>query len=203
MLICIWRLLDWCCCRPYNETEAQLRQSLGLAVVRRLHRCITVSVHPSAPYHHLAVLFYPQDVFLVDLQSEAAAAAERPRDPTPQQQQQQPLRILLHISVPLIREIILGPQGVTVRTAVAAAAPQRPEEALARASSSEALSPKDLQRQQTARAAPKGELRATYHIPCSTAALANEVYQELLETQRGNSSVVYLGENTAASFQTD
>ncbi|KAL8435510.1 hypothetical protein ACSSS7_002437 [Eimeria intestinalis] len=121
--------------RPFDEVEAQLRASLGLSLVRRLHRCIAVS------RQHLAVLFYPQDIFFVDLQgsnrssssSRSTGSGDRERGGSTSPPTS--LRVLWHFSVLLIREVLLSSHGVTVRTAAAATPQQRPEEALARASS--------------------------------------------------------------------
>ena len=153
--------------------------------------------HQTPPYRHLAVLFYPQDIFLVDLQGGGGPSAP-PRSGGggrggPQGGQQHTVRILWHVSVPLIREIKAGAEGVTLRTAGAPTVSQRPEDALARASSAEGLSVSDAFKQGMRVAARGGELNLTFYIPCANAALVNEVYQELLEVQRGNASVIELG----------
>ncbi|XP_026193592.1 uncharacterized protein LOC34617662 [Cyclospora cayetanensis] len=185
--------------RPYDETEAQLRQSLGLAAVRPMQKCITVMKQEGPELRQFAVLFYPQEIFFVNLQM-GAPSAGRTGGGAPGSSKGQ-VNILWHVSVSSIKEVRAGSLGVTIYTSKTSAPAQGAQEALVKAFSADRLL-RATQYSQISRAAGRmrgSEESGTYHIPCSTPALVTEVYRELLETQRSNASVVELGIHTRRS----
>ncbi|CDJ27455.1 uncharacterized protein EMH_0086460 [Eimeria mitis] len=192
--------------RPYDETEAQLRQSLGLAVLRPMQKCMTVLRQETPEPCQLAVLFYPQDIFLVSIKG-----GDTQKELTLQGSQTQQrargssssVQILWHVSVAAIREVKTDSRGVTLT--VSPQEMQLNDPALGRASSLRRLARDpggrySSQPTTAAAATTTGTTHPqTYLIPCQDAVRANEVYRELLETQRGCATVVHLGINRRLS----
>lgn len=214
---CLGRVVGVAIFSAYDEAEAALRESLGLSVTRRLQKCVSVLKQDGLPPRHLAVLFYPKDIFFVDLfgtyladavlsggTTDSAGGPSKPR-----------VRILWHVCIPLIRDVRASTHGVLIR----AAAPTQggPEEALAAASCQQngasGFAP-DLETQPSS--TPSGRVRGrrfsnttlggfrtsvcgdarleqSYQIPCSSAESVMQIYRELLDAQQGSTAVVELG----------
>ncbi|PFH31994.1 hypothetical protein BESB_019350 [Besnoitia besnoiti] len=207
--------------RPYDEREACLRECLGLQVIRRLLRCVTVLRQETLPARHLALLFYPKDVFFVDLYGNRgvppSSGARRGATADDSEDGGKGTRayIVWHVSIPLIKEVRASTHGIIIRTSVPGGTPQsdtaspsasstylsaqsataggahgggqRPLPApLSHASSHEG-------RGDAATAAWRGRGEKCYQVPCQTAALTRQIYQELLEAQGSTSAVFELG----------
>ncbi|CBZ51235.1 hypothetical protein NCLIV_043020 [Neospora caninum Liverpool] len=223
--------------RPYDEREASLRECLGLQVIRRLLKCITVLRQETLPARHLALLFYPKDVFFVDLYGNrgvppsASGSQSTSGSGGASEDSEEPGRntrayIVWHISIPLIKEVRASTHGIIIRTCLPSAAQPAGNETSARggrlvggqdpsgqtiagkgagsatlsfAASSDdgragvgsAAKGKDRGDRDAATTWRRGE--KFYQVPCQSASLTRQIYQELLEAQSSTSAVVELG----------
>lgn len=154
---------------------------------------------------HLAVLFYPQDIFLVDLKGglQGTQQGTSRRGSSAGDEAGGQVHVLWHVSVADIREVKAGSHGVIVRTSQSSSGAQPQTEAgLGRASTLGIMAKTQAGRRSTQPSVTTGaqrDIMQTFHIPCANAALANEVYRELLETQRGSATIVELGANRRAA----
>lgn len=176
--------------RPYDETEATLRECLGLAVTRRLQKFITVLKEEALPPRHFVVLFYPKDIFFVDLVGTPQASGGSQGEDESEPRTAKNVNVLWHASIPLVRDIRASTHGVIIRAGQPTV--QRPKDVLASLSSVDS-SPR-------AQRTHVGSLRHVeargdrcYQIPCPSAALISQLYKELLEAVHGSTSVVQLG----------
>ncbi|KEP60384.1 UNVERIFIED_CONTAM: hypothetical protein HHA_291180 [Hammondia hammondi] len=215
--------------RPYDEREACLRECLGHQVIRRLLKCITVLRQETLPARHLALLFYPKDVFFVDLYGNrgvppsSSSSSSAGTDDSEEPGKSTRAYIVWHISIPFIKEVRASTHGIIIRTCIPGAPlpggsdyargprlPAAPEAASAvsgtmsvKGSTSSLSVPgeegrggstgkgKDRSDRDACGTWRRGE--KFYQVPCQTAALTRQIYQELLEAQSSTSAVVELG----------
>lgn len=184
-------------CRPYDETEATLRECLGLAVTRRLQKFVTVLKEEALPPRHFVVLFYPKDIFFVDLHGSALSSRRTPSGEEAELSNEKNVHVLWHASIPLVKNVRASTHGIIVRAGLPNA--KAPKDLLA-AIGSVADSPQ-RSGAASARSRPSiGPVRPAetrgdrcYQIPCSSASLISRLYKELTEALHGSTSVVQLG----------
>lgn len=244
--------------RPYNEQEACLRECLGLQVIRRLLKCVTILRQETLPARYLALLFYPKDVFFVDLygsrgvppsssttSSNGTSSSNNSGGNTEEGSSRTPRpHIIWHVSIPLIKEVRASTHGIIIRTTLpggSGVASEKKSQAAGYKGSSTGLS-SSTGRSTVTRAdvagggggvsagMSAGGQRAAgtwssaragsmqqggndggksgpvrrgekfYQVPCQTAALTRQIYQELLEAQGSTSAVIELGSWQALQY---
>lgn len=163
---------------------------MGLAVTRRLQKFVTVLKEEALPPRHFVVLFYPKDLFFVDLAGSSQASGGPQVGDESEAGAAKNVNVLWHASIPLVRDIRASTHGVIIRAGQPAV--QRPKEVLAALSS--------LDSSPRSQGTHGGSLRHVeargdhcYQIPCPSAALISQLYKELLEAVHGSTSVVQLG----------
>ncbi|CDI73730.1 Vacuolar protein sorting-associated protein 13 family protein, related [Eimeria praecox] len=176
--------------RPYDETEATLRECLGLAVTRRLQKFITVLKEEVLPPRHLVVLFYPKDIFFVDLAGAPQACGGSQVGDESESGGAKNVNVLWHASIPLVRDIRASTHGVVIRAGQPSV--QQPKDVLVALSSLDS-SPRAQRSHVGALRHVEARGDRCYQIPCPSAALISQLYKELLEAVHGSTSVVQLG----------
>lgn len=186
-------------CRPYDETEATIRECLGLAVTRRLQKFFTVSKEEALPPRHFVVLFYPKDIFFVDLHGGPRTSRDSQVGDQMEGSREKHVTVLWHISIPLVRDIRASTHGIIIRAGQPSA--QKPKDLLAAiGATGDTLGSQRAEEATVGRRAQMGPVRHAaardercYQIPCASACLISQLYKELLDAQHGSTSVVQLG----------
>lgn len=136
------------------------------------------------------VLFYPKDVFFVDLTGAPQVAGGHQVGDESEPTRDKSVNVLWHASIPLVRDIRASTHGIIIRAGQPTT--HRPKDVLAALSSVDSY--------QKSHRAHVGSLRQVeargdrcFQIPCSSAALISQLYRELLEAVHGSTSVVQLG----------
>lgn len=168
-------------------------------MTRRLQKFVTVLKEEALPPRHFVVLFYPKDIFFVDLHGAPVTSQVSQVGDEAENSREKNVHILWHVSIPLVRDIRASTHGIIIRAGHPNV--QRPKDALAAVSSAGHSFQAQRSGETTiSRRAHLGPVRLVeargdrcYQIPCSSAALITQLYKELLEAVHGSTSLVQLG----------